>query len=61
MEEHKQYDLRSKRNVDNLKDRNTNTAVKKNTENQPKKTAEKNQHYDQETRHKQRQKCPAKC
>ena len=36
MEVHKQYDLRSKGNVDNLKDKNTNTAIKKNTETQPK-------------------------
>ena len=41
MEVHKQYDLRSKGNADNLKDKSTNTAVKKNTETQPKKTAEK--------------------
>ena len=41
MEVHKQYDLRSKGNVDNSKDKNTSTVVKKNIETQPKKTAEK--------------------
>ena len=41
MEVHKQYDLRSKGNIDNSKDKNTNIAVKKNTETQPKRTAEK--------------------
>ena len=32
MEVHKQYDLRSKGNVDNSKDKNTSTAIKKNAE-----------------------------
>ena len=41
MEVHKQYDLRCKGNVDNLKDRNTDTAVKKNIETQPKNTTKK--------------------
>ena len=41
MEVHKQYDLRSKGNIDNSKYKNTNSVVKKNTETQPKKTAEK--------------------
>ena len=41
MEVHKQYDLRSKGNVENSKDKNTDTAVKKKIEIQPKKTAEK--------------------
>ena len=41
MEVHRQYDLRSKGNANNIKDKNTNTAVKKNMETQPKKTAEK--------------------
>ena len=41
MEVHKQYDLRSKGNVDNLKDMNTSTAVKKNVESQSKKTIDK--------------------
>ena len=41
MEVHKQYDLRRKGNIDNLKDNNTNTAINKNTETQPKKKAKK--------------------
>ena len=41
MEVHKQYDLRSKGNIDNSKDKSTNTAIKKNIETLPKKTAEK--------------------
>ena len=41
MEAHKQYNLRSKGNIDNSKDKNTNTDIKKNIETQPKKTAEK--------------------
>ena len=41
MEVHKQYDLRSKGNIDNSKYKNTNPAVKKNTKTQPKKKTEK--------------------
>ena len=41
MEVHKQYDLRSKGNVDNSKDKNTTTAIKKNIESQLKKTTDK--------------------
>ena len=41
MEVHKQYDLRSKGNLDDPKKKNTSSTVRKNAENQPKKTAEK--------------------
>ena len=33
MEVHKQYDIRSKRNIDNSIDKNTSTVIKKNAEN----------------------------